>query len=106
MEIEVMKEMTKAMQSRAKQPTIAVSSKEENLDGLFGKMIASELKQFPESIKFHVKHELNNVIYKSRTPAQQSVIRPASATPLNSPQTSTASGEGWYSSPYSYTNMQ
>jgi len=44
------------LQSRAKQPTIAVSSKEENLDDIFGKMIASELKQFPENIKFDVKH--------------------------------------------------
>ena len=30
---------------------------------MFGKMIASELKKFPENLKFHLKHDINQVIY-------------------------------------------
>ena len=35
-------------------------------DVIFGNMIGSELKQFPEHIKFQVKYDLNSVIYKYR----------------------------------------
>ena len=42
------------------------SSNSMDADDIFGKMIASELKQFPEHLKFQVKHELSSVIYKHR----------------------------------------
>eukprot|EP00111_Clytia_hemisphaerica_P017343 TCONS_00051340-protein len=35
-------------------------------DDIFGQMIASELKTFPDHMKFRVKHELNNVLFKFR----------------------------------------
>ena len=33
------------------------------LDDLFGKVIAAEIRKFPSSIKFRVKHEINTVIF-------------------------------------------
>lgn len=53
MKLEVMKELTKAMQNRAKQPFCSI---EENQDEIFGKMIASELKTVSRSVKFQVNH--------------------------------------------------
>lgn len=33
-------------------------------DQLFGEMITAEIKAFPDSMKFKIKHEINNIIYK------------------------------------------
>ena len=46
-------------------------------DDIFGRMIASELKDFPDHIKFQVKHELNSVIYKYRMQGISSPIVPS-----------------------------
>ena len=59
-----MKAMTHAF-NRVQQPSTASSDKGD-LDDIFGTMVAGELKNFPENIKFQVKHEINNVIYKFR----------------------------------------
>ena len=58
-ELDVMKSMTKVLNKRLETPI-------ENAidhDDFFGKVIAGELKSFPEHIKFRVKHDINNVIF-------------------------------------------
>lgn len=33
-------------------------------DEIFGEMIAAELSKFPDSMKFKMKHDINNIVYK------------------------------------------
>ena len=64
------KEITSSINYAKKETSATCSSKDSgtsvSLDDIFGQMIAAELKTFPENIKFRVKHELNNVIFKFR----------------------------------------
>ena len=53
-----MKTMTQFMKTRMAQP-----KESETEDDMFEKMIASELKKFPEYPKFRLKHDINQVIY-------------------------------------------
>ena len=53
-----MKTMTQFMKTWMAQPT-----KSETEDDMFGKMITSELKKFPENLKFRLKHDINQVIH-------------------------------------------
>ena len=58
-EPDVMKNMVKVMHKRLEN-----APADADQDVVFGKMIAGELKSFPEHIKFRVKHDINNVIHK------------------------------------------
>lgn len=94
-ELEIMRGMTDAI-NKIQQPSPALPPPEaESLDNLFGKVIAGELKRFPEDVKFQVKHEINNVIYKFCSQVQIAVRAPP-MTPLHSsPQASIFPTGGW-----------
>ena len=51
-------------------------------DVVFGKMIAGELKSFPEHIKFRVKHDINNVIYKYKISQLEAAASRTTTNPL------------------------
>lgn len=44
-------------------------------DDIFGSMIASELKNFPITVKFKVKHEINLVLYKYHLALQGNIVQ-------------------------------
>ena len=48
-------------------------------DDIFGSMIAAEFKNFPSTVKFKVKHEINLVLYKYHLVLQDNIV------PLHSP---------------------
>ena len=54
-------------------------------DDMFGKMIASELKKFPENLKFRLKHDNNQVIYNYKLNQYNTMTPPMSTTPIGSP---------------------
>ena len=56
--LKTMKTMTQFMKTQMAQP-----KERETEDDMSEKMIASELKKFPENLKFHRKHDINQVIY-------------------------------------------
>ena len=58
-------------------------SKTEN--HMFGKMILSELKKFPENLKFCLKHDISQVIYNYKLNQYNTVTPLMSATPIGSP---------------------
>ena len=62
-EVTVMRNVSKVLAKKLERKD---SSRNTDPDIIFGNMIGSELKQFPEHMKFQVKHELNSVIYKYR----------------------------------------
>ena len=76
-QIDAMKTITK---TRIVQPK---ESQTEN--DMFGKMIASELKKFPENLKFRLKHDINQVIYNYVLNQYNTMTLPMSATPIGSP---------------------
>ena len=48
-------------------------------------MIASELKEFPENLKFLLKHDNNQVIYNYKLNQYNTMTPPMSTTPNDSP---------------------
>ena len=36
-------------------------------DEMFGKFVATEIKVFPENLKYLIKHEINQVIFKHQS---------------------------------------
>ena len=76
-QIDAMKTITK---TRIVQPK---ESQTEN--DMFGKMIASELKKFPENLKFRLKHDINQVIYNYVLNQYNTMTLPMSTTPIGSP---------------------
>ena len=58
-ETECLKVITERLVSNSNNQKI-----EKNEDDLFGEMVAAELKALPKRIKFRLKHEINNAIYK------------------------------------------
>ena len=57
-QVDAMKKMTQFMKTWMAQP-----KESETEDDMFGKVIPSELKKFPEYPKFRLKHDINQVIY-------------------------------------------
>ena len=72
--------MTQFMKTWMAQP-----KESETEDDMFGKMIASELKKFPENLKFRLKHDINQVIYNYRLNQYNTTTPPMSTTPIGSP---------------------
>lgn len=60
-ELEVMSSFNKALKCQIEEKN---RQKQDDEDDLFGKIIATELRKFKATTKFHVKHEINNIIYK------------------------------------------
>ena len=75
-----MKTITQSMKTRMAQP-----KESETEDDLFGKMIASELKKFPENLKFRLRHHIDQVIYNYKLNQYNTMVPPISATPIDSP---------------------
>ena len=69
-------------------------------DDIFGRIIASDLKDFPYHVKFQVMHELNIIIYKYRMQGFSSPIVPSpSVAPPVFPTTSQPSMQSMQNSP-------
>ena len=58
-------------------------TKEDDMDTIFRKMIASEVRLFSEDVKFEVKHEINNIIYRYKV--QERVKRQRIQSAITSP---------------------
>ena len=82
-ELDVMKNMVKVIHKRLEN-----APADADQDVVFGKMIAGELKSFPEHIKFRVKHDINNVIYKYKI----SQLDPAASRTTTNPMLLTPPG--------------
>ena len=79
-QIDAMKTMTQFMKTRMAQP------KESETEGdMFGKLTASELKKFPENLKYRLKHDINQVIYNYKLNQYNTITPPMSTTPIGSP---------------------
>ena len=61
-EMKMMKNMSKILESKLERQSQFHDPS--NQDDIFGKMVASELKNFPDHLKFQVKHEINTVLFK------------------------------------------
>ena len=72
-----MKTITQSMKTRMAQP-----KESETEDDLFGKMIASELKKFPENLKFRLRHHIDQVIYNYKLNQYNTMVPPISAIQL------------------------
>ena len=72
--------MTQFMKTRMAQP-----KESETEDDMFGKMISSELKKFPENLKFRLKHGINQVIYNYKLNQYNTTTPPMSTTSVGSP---------------------
>ena len=72
--------MTQFMKTRVAQP-----KESETEDDMFGKMIPSELKKFPENLKFCLKHDINQVIYNYKLNQYNTMTPPVSTTAIGSP---------------------
>lgn len=94
-ELEIMRGMTDAINKIQQPSPVLPPPEEESLDNLFGKVIAGELKRFPEDVKFQVKHEINNVIYKFRSQVPTAGRAPPTTPLLSSPQASIFPTGGW-----------
>ena len=57
-EVEMMQSVSKVMNQRLEKPKPLPAAESVSTDEIFGKMIASELKQLPNHIKIQAKHEL------------------------------------------------
>ena len=76
-QIDAMKTMTQFMKTRMVQP-----KESETEDDMFGKMIASELKKFPENLKFRLKHDINQVIYNYKLNQYNTMTPPMSTNQI------------------------
>ena len=94
-EIDLMKGMETIIKRRLEP---SVHTQEENMDAIFGKMISSEMPLFPEEVKFELKHEITDLIYKYKVqerrkrqciqpPPTPIGSTPASSPPMYSPNT-------------------
>lgn len=87
-ELDVMKNFSRALKEKSS-TTVNKDLKQDDDDDLFGKIIAAEVRKFPEAIKFRVKHEINNVIFNYKVRQTESVSD--LTIPLQSPSASSAS---------------
>ena len=71
-------EVTNSRPSERKEHSTTLNARATS-DDIFGSMIAAELKNFPSTVKFKVKHEINLVLYKYHLALQDSIV------PLHSP---------------------
>ena len=67
----------------------------DDADDVFGKMVASEVKSMSAHMKFHLKHDVNNLIFKSQE-MQDSEVRNLEGV------NSQPAGDAWYSSLNTY----
>ena len=74
-----MKTMTQFNKKRRAQ-----SNEIETKHYMFGKMIVSELKKFPENLKFLLKRDINQVIYNYKLNQYNTMTPPMSATTVDS----------------------
>lgn len=44
--------------------SVSHMSEARDKDDIFGELITIEIKQFPEHLKFQIKHEINNILFK------------------------------------------
>ena len=79
-QIDAMKIMAQLMKTLMAQP-----KESETEDDMFVKMIALELKKFPENLKFCLKHDINQVIYNYKLNQYNTMTPPMSTTPIGSP---------------------
>ena len=91
------------------------NKKVEDVDDIFGKMVASKVHLFPDDVKLHVKHEINNVIYKFKLQERQKEQLFITSTrnpppPLGSPTNLGSlvysNGRGWWHSNYQLPHQQ
>ena len=61
-ELDVLDKISRVISER-KKPEDS-SDRDKDADDVFGEMIAKELKSFPSHVKFKIKHEMNDVLYK------------------------------------------
>ena len=59
-ELDVMRDMSKALNKRLASMN---DEKQDDEDDLFGKLVAAELKSLPQRQKYRLKHEINNLIF-------------------------------------------
>ena len=76
-QIDAMKTITQFMKTRMAQP-----KESETEDDMFEKMIALELKMFPENLTFRLKHDINQVIYNYKLNQYNTMTPPMSRTPI------------------------
>ena len=79
-QIDAMKTMIQFMKTRMEKP-----KESETEDDMFGKMTASELKKFPENLKYRLKHDINQVIYNYKLNQYNTMTPPMCTTPIGSP---------------------
>ena len=82
-EMKMMKNMSQVLEYKLERHREHQSDIDDQ-DDIFGRIIASELKNFPDQVKFQVKHELNSIIYKYRMQGFSSSIvpSPSAASPV------------------------
>ena len=83
-ELEVMQNFSKVFKNKSKQNN---SSKEDDEEDVFAKLIAYEMRKFPERMRFRIKHEINNVIFNYRVKLDESSnnLSTSQLKPLQSP---------------------
>ena len=80
-ELDVMQNFSKVLKHGA---ATARNVKEDD-EELFGKLIAAEIRKFPENTKFRIKHEIHDLIFNYRVKQYESAS--TLLTPLQSPTT-------------------
>ena len=93
-ESEMVKTMTKVMQRKLEKPRISSAENSLSTDDLFGKLVASEIKQFPTNLKILAKHEINNVIHKFQMQACNQTFQQGFSSPPSSSSSFSASPTG------------
>ena len=85
-DLEMMQSMSKVMNCRLEKSKPLPAAESLSTDEIFGKMIATELKQLPDHIKIRVKHEFNNLLFRYQMQAESEVIQTFSPPMTPSPQ--------------------
>ena len=76
-ELDVMKSMSKVLIRELESNTTEFKQDE---DVLFGKLVAAEMKNFSERIKFRMKHQINNLIFNAKVQQDEAITRQNTAT--------------------------
>ena len=90
-ELEMIKTMSKVMQQKLERPRISNAENSLSTDDLFGKLVASEIKQFPDNLKIMAKQEINNVIHKFQMQACNQTFQKNMSSPSSSSSSFSAS---------------
>ena len=104
-EIDAMKAMKNFMNRKLEQN--GDKENKECEDDLFGKLVAVELKKFPENIKYRLKHEINNLIFNYKLSQDASNYPPCNMeSPTYPPPPVQATGAGVAAAAPWYTGLK